>query len=403
MARHFFLAASAARDAAAVKEALQQFLVEGMAARRYLLFVRDDATLEFAPFDFHPANTRPAPRSIAASSPLVRLYLLERPDFLRLPDGNRPESGSELATASRAQLRDWDTEWCFPLFASSDLVGLLALGGRRDNEPFTAEEAGSLSFAARILGMLAREFSLKDELELTRGLSRDMAREVEDAADRAKALAEIAADAAPPARLREPLAAVERGIENLYACADEARFFSGARPAQIRPMRLDHAVQNAARRAEARGRKKGVRITIAPMAAHACEGDESLIVRMIFNVICNAVDASESKSQIEVEVRHLHKESDRPAWLRVRVLDWGSGVSEASLKKLASGPFGGSFDEPASLGLAIARRIARLHGGQLVVFSEEGIGACVEVDLPGIATGQMEDQPALPPSEAAKR
>jgi hypothetical protein len=391
LARQFFIAASATRDPQTLKDALRRFLFDGMGVRRYILFLRDEATLEFAPFDFNPAHSRPVPRAFDANSPVSRLFLLERPAFARLPDPKKRESASELATASFEQLRGWDAEWCFPLFAGAELEGLLALGGPRDSQAFTTEEAGSISFAAGILGMLASEFSVRDQLEMLRGLSRDVAREIEEAAGRSKSLAELVDGAAQPPRLREQLAAAQRGIEALYACADETRYFSGGRPTQALPIRLDQAIQRAVRRAETRGRKKGVRITVAPMAAHQVEGDEALIIRMIFNVVCNAIDGSDANSQIEVELRPLHKEPDRPAWLRVRVLDWGSGISEASLKRLASGPFGAPCEEPAGLALAIARSIARRHGGQLAIFSEEEIGACVEIDLPGVAMPRPED------------
>ena len=88
------------------------------------------------------------------------------------------------------------------------------------------------------------------------------------------------------------------------------------------------------------------------------------------------------------------KKRTGPPWVRIRVLDWGAGISEENIQKLLGGRavnLAGVDSHGSGLGVAIARKIAQLHGGQISIFSEETVGTCVEMDLPG----------SLPPSPRA--
>jgi signal transduction histidine kinase len=74
----------------------------------------------------------------------------------------------------------------------------------------------------------------------------------------------------------------------------------------------------------------------------------------------------------------------------VRVLDRGAGVPEALRERIfepfVRGP--GGSEAGVGLGLALARQIARHHGGELRHVPREGGGSCFEAELPGRSGGR---------------
>ncbi|MEP2119957.1 MAG: HAMP domain-containing sensor histidine kinase [Bauldia litoralis] len=104
--------------------------------------------------------------------------------------------------------------------------------------------------------------------------------------------------------------------------------------------------------------------------------DPLLLRRLIRNLLENA----ERHGRPPIAVT-LHKEADRAA---IRVLDTGEGIPEAEREKVFT-PFhrlGG--DRPgAGLGLSLVRQIARLHGGDVAVWSDPSLRISgFRVDLP---------------------
>ena len=109
--------------------------------------------------------------------------------------------------------------------------------------------------------------------------------------------------------------------------------------------------------------------------------DVTLVKSMLFNILDNAVKASEKGGRI---ILHAGKTE---TGVRFSVRDYGMGMPPEVLAK-AMEPFymadksrsrkaGG-----AGLGLALCREVARVHGGELRIRSEPGQGTLVEADLP---------------------
>jgi signal transduction histidine kinase len=78
----------------------------------------------------------------------------------------------------------------------------------------------------------------------------------------------------------------------------------------------------------------------------------------------------------------------------VRIKDQGTGIAEADLPRLFT-PFFRSAEtrrrgiEGAGLGLSIARRLARLFGGELSGTSRLGVGSCFTLRLPLSGSGKL--------------
>jgi two-component system sensor histidine kinase CpxA len=166
----------------------------------------------------------------------------------------------------------------------------------------------------------------------------------------------------------------------------------GGQALPFEPVALGDLVQEVAQDAafEAQARKCDVRCTIA----HDCTvaGNDMLLRSAVENVVRNAVRYTAEKTEVEVRVA---VRDGPPAEAVIRVSDRGPGVPEEALSKLFE-PFyrlddaRGRSSGGVGLGLSIAERAVRLHGGSVQARNREGGGLVVEIRLP------LNQQPASP-------
>jgi len=112
----------------------------------------------------------------------------------------------------------------------------------------------------------------------------------------------------------------------------------------------------------------------APLMAH---GDRSAVIQILVNLIGNAVRHSPEGSEVSVTFERSN------GFAEVHVRDCGPGIDPADQDRIferfekASGALGNT-----GLGLAISRRLARAMGGEILVESRPGEGACFTLRLP---------------------
>jgi two-component system, OmpR family, sensor histidine kinase BaeS len=108
--------------------------------------------------------------------------------------------------------------------------------------------------------------------------------------------------------------------------------------------------------------------------------DPNQMAQVIGNLVANAIQYTPAGGRISIEAG---RESDR-VWMAVA--DTGSGIaSEVSahiFDPFYRGTPGQRFPQGMGLGLAIARDIARAHGGDITVKSTVGQGSRFTIDLP---------------------
>jgi two-component system nitrogen regulation sensor histidine kinase GlnL len=104
--------------------------------------------------------------------------------------------------------------------------------------------------------------------------------------------------------------------------------------------------------------------------------DGTELRKLFLNLIINAVEASEPHSSIEVKTSlNGHDE------ILVDIVDHGSGMDAETLGRLFE-PFYTTKEKGTGLGMAIAKKIAELHRGDLSVKSKAGAGTTATVKLP---------------------
>ncbi len=132
---------------------------------------------------------------------------------------------------------------------------------------------------------------------------------------------------------------------------------------------------------EERARQEGLelKLEIGPQVDF-CRADQRRLKQILVNLLSNAIKFTETGSVT------LKVEKNRKT-IEFSVIDTGIGICEADQKKLFQ-PFEQINNclsrkyKGTGLGLALSRKLARLHGGDLTLTSEESKGSCFTLHLP---------------------
>ncbi len=111
--------------------------------------------------------------------------------------------------------------------------------------------------------------------------------------------------------------------------------------------------------------------------------DDRRMRQVLLNLVQNAIEAIQGRGEIRLETERDGN------WVLLHVADDGVGM-DRELQQKVFRAFYTTKDTGTGLGLALARRIVRQHGGELSVESESGLGTRFSIRLPL-------DHPALRP------
>ncbi len=185
---------------------------------------------------------------------------------------------------------------------------------------------------------------------------------------------------ADPETLRTMLRQVERLGTLVAQLLDLSRLESGAVPLQRRVFELGRLLEEAADETRLHTNNVRVAVSIEPAGATA-EGDRARIHQVVANLLDNAVRHSPVGGTVE-----LRAISNRTG-ITIEVCDEGPGISEEEKTMVferfyRSDSARSSKDGGAGLGLAIARWIVDLHGGDIRVETRRPQGCRMVVVLP---------------------
>ena len=189
-----------------------------------------------------------------------------------------------------------------------------------------------------------------------------------------------------------------RNLETVRSYVHEALFFSQSSKLLGKPGLLDETVREAMTLVQANAAAKGIVIAFRGETDVTMEMDGVLIKRLLSNLLSNAVDASPPGSKIDIQLASLPKTELSRDWYRLKITDHGEGISPENLRRVFTPYFTtkntGDGKRGFGLGLAIARKIVHLHGGNLSIASVEKKGTTVQVDLPS-KLNQAQNQPRV--------
>ncbi|WP_231699384.1 sensor histidine kinase [Limnochorda pilosa] len=294
-----------------------------------------------------------------------------------------------------------------PIALALTVAGGLFLAGRAlapiDSLTRTARAIGRDNLSGRVpppatedeLGRLAQAFNeMLDRLEAAfareRRFTQDASHELRTPAAALLAQAEAAlARSRDAADYRRSLEVIRDLAQRMSSLVEElmllARLDAGAERMESKPVDLTQLGVAVAGFMKELADRRGIRLELAPTTGAPVQaiGDESRLLRVLLNLVDNAVRYSPSGGRVEIRTG-----LDGPtAW--IEVADRGPGIAPEHLPHLferfyraepsrtRSGERSG-----AGLGLSIAQAIVKAHGGRLRVASTPGAGSTFRVELP---------------------
>jgi len=267
-----------------------------------------------------------------------------------------------------------------PITGMARRAEALAPGGVEDLGPSDrGDELGQLARAFN--GLVAR---LRQALRTQRQFMADASHELRTPVSVIQSTADvILARERDRSEYRDALVTVGAEARRLGRLVDDmlvlARADAGGYPLRREHVYLNEIAADCARTVDVLARARGVTVNASAAVDVPFCGDESLLRRMILNLLQNAVAYTREGSAVAVEV----SPNGRHAY--VRVTDQGEGIPEADRARV--------FDRfvqldaarrgaGAGLGLPIARWIAEAHGGTLDLEESGSAGSTFRIVLP---------------------
>jgi signal transduction histidine kinase len=152
------------------------------------------------------------------------------------------------------------------------------------------------------------------------------------------------------------------------------------------PFRLDEQLRDVILTLEPQWRAKGLEVELDAPAAAQGRGDPDLVRQIWINLVHNAIKFTPAGGRIRVVAVAEPSGTQRgPASWRVDVEDSGDGIGQTDLPHVFERFYRADKARDArgsGLGLALAKRIVKLHGGKITVASVLGEGSVFSVRLP---------------------
>ena len=193
-----------------------------------------------------------------------------------------------------------------------------------------------------------------------------------------------------PARFDDPtkqkfLAQINSSGRYLLALIDDildlSKVEAGQTVLRIENVVIAEIVHEVASTMEPLAAKKSIRISADGAAAGQVPADLGKLRQMLLNLVSNAVKFTPQGGLVSIDARHLEQV------VEISVSDTGIGIAESDRARLFE-PFRqldstlARQQHGTGLGLALTKRFAELHGGQLLVESELGTGSKFMLRLP---------------------
>jgi two-component system cell cycle sensor histidine kinase PleC len=174
-----------------------------------------------------------------------------------------------------------------------------------------------------------------------------------------------------------------------------SRLEAGHLPIDAREIAVAGLVEDAVGAVTAAAGEKNVSISTLISGETAVLGDERAVRQSLIHLLQNAVKFTPSGGSVRVRV------SPAGPSVNIFVEDSGIGISRDFLPRLGR-PFEQAEPEfnrvlgGAGLGLAIAKALTEMNGGDLRIRSREGTGTIVLLRLPRSESARLDARPPIP-------
>jgi two-component system sensor histidine kinase CpxA len=275
-----------------------------------------------------------------------------------------------------------------PVIRLREAAGELAQGNLSARVQDTGSQWGA--FQGDEFHALVHDFNhmaerLQSLVDAQRLLLRDVSHELRSPLARLSVALELSRDDADPG-MTAHLDRIGREAERLNQLIGQLLTLSSMEAAEglrtVEPVALQSVLEEMLPDAKYEAKQRNASVVLNAECDCIIAGQRELIYRAIENVVRNAIRYTEEGSNIEI--RLYCSEMSSAASAIVDVSDRGPGIPENELDSIFR-PFY-RIDRARStstggvgVGLAIADRAVKLHGGQIRAFNREGGGATVQL------------------------
>ena len=140
-------------------------------------------------------------------------------------------------------------------------------------------------------------------------------------------------------------------------------------------------VREAVAQATFSAESRQITVEIGEIEDATVNGDRDQLIMAVLNLVENAINYSPENTKVSVVVR-VNQEL-----LEISVTDQGIGIAEAELARVFErfyrvDPARSRMTGGTGLGLSIVKHVALNHGGDIKVWSKEGVGSTFTLQLP---------------------
>ncbi len=162
---------------------------------------------------------------------------------------------------------------------------------------------------------------------------------------------------------------------------DMSKIEAGRMELKSEEIDVARVVEDVTRIIQATAKEKQITVEASAAADLQISGDRRAIKQILINLLANGVKFTPDGGKVTMTATRSKD------WLEVIVSDTGIGIAREHISKLAQ-PFVQVENQltktykGSGLGLAIARSLTELHGGEMLIDSELGVGTKVLLRLP---------------------
>ena len=291
---------------------------------------------------------------------------------------------------------------CTPMYGRYGRVGVIYIEGVIDRDDLEDRQISDSSF------MLSRGFS-EDELNLTVAIGHQAGTAIEDKifsdalihSERMTAIGEIVAMLShqiknimqgiggggfmikrgltnnDPVVIEQGWNIVEKNQGRIHDLVLDMLSFSKDREPKRESVSLSELIQDALEMVESYAEQNGVSIESRIPSEIVANIDDEMLRRAIHNLLLNGIDAcAEKNGEIVIEFDRDEE------YFYIDFSDNGSGIQPENLSRIFSPFLSTKGGRGTGLGLTIARKSCREHGGDLTVTSSYGEGTVFRMALP---------------------
>ncbi len=234
-----------------------------------------------------------------------------------------------------------------------------------------------------------------DRLSMMSTLAAGLAHEIKNPLGGIKGAAQLLGRELPTdSHLAEYIEVMIKEVERVNGIIEELMDLSRPRCARMGEVHLAEILQEIVlfQRESAPPKQIDFHMLLDP-SIPPIRGDQSLITRLLLNLIKNGIEAIEDRGELTISTKvdselHLNRPGQRPVpFIQISIRDSGRGISRETLTNIFT-PFYTTKIRGTGLGLALCQKIVGEHQGFIKVESTPGEGTCFTISLPFIRTEQ---------------